>query len=176
MKILTKQLPFIFFLLISFLGASQTSKKEAKELNKKGENLIHAEKYNDALEIYKGLANDFPDNEDYLYHLAICQTHTVGEKKEGLELLEKLKNDFSEEEFEDYAFHAAHAYYYNHDHTASKEYYDKYLNHIKRVSKKKRFPNKFFLKELRAQRRILPVAIRVVIRNNSSVLIYFTRL
>lgn len=163
MKIIIKQLPFLFFFLISVFAVSQTSKKEAKELNKKGENLIHAEKYIDALEVYKVLTNDFPDNEDYLYHLAICQTHTVGEKKEGLELLEKLKNDYSEEEFEDYAFHAAHAYYYNHDHKTSKGYYTKYLNHIKNVSK----PDQYLIDYVELQSAYNENAISLYHQNDS---------
>lgn len=125
-----KNTSFIFLVFLSYVSFSQMTKKEAKENNTKGENLIHSQYYFEALPIYQEIIKSFPDDKDYQYHLAICQTHTKDYKKQGLDLLINLGKQYGEENFRDFAFHAAHAYYYNHLHNESKIYFDKYKSHI----------------------------------------------
>lgn len=127
-----KQISTIIFLLaIVSICNAQISKKDAKALNQKGENYIHTQYYKEAYSIFTDLTTSFPEDKNYRYYLAICETHTQDNLDKGLKTLIDLGQTYKEEDFRDYAFHIAHAYYYSHNHDKAKVYFDKYKEHIK---------------------------------------------
>ena len=86
--------------------------------------------FEDAAKFFTQLNNDFPENRLYEYRLGICEVNTIGNEKKGLNHLLNLIDRNDGDDFDDYSFHLANGYYYDHQFEKAKVHYEKYLSHV----------------------------------------------
>lgn len=103
---------------------SQIKRKEAAEMLQKADAYILQKHYGDALELLDKLTTEFPNEELYKYRQSICYINIDGKAKEGLETIQSLKKI---DNYPDYNFYLAQAYYKNCQFDKAKEKYRAYL-------------------------------------------------
>jgi tetratricopeptide (TPR) repeat protein len=132
----------LFFIFISINCFSQD--RSVKRNYKQADNLILQGNLEKALEIYKKIIADYPDNSNYNYKIGFIYFEASGLRDNATEFLEKASLNISDNYNNNYKessapvetlYYLGLLYHYKYEFEKAKEYFNKYLEQGKEESK-----------------------------------------